>query len=1040
MTTTPPRRSRLAVWALLAAAGPAVARADGPGQVTVGHARFTAVTPNVIRLEYAGSGHFVEDPSWFAVNRAARFAGGTVTRRDGTVTIDTGPVRLTYRDDGRPFSPANLSAVVRKGDAAVTWHPGDRNPGNLGGTVRTLDGATRAQSLGEGVVSRDGWYLLDDSRSPLFANGWVRDRPADAGTDWYLFGYGTDYRAALRSLTAVGGAVPLPRRYTLGLWYSRYWSFTADEFKQIVAEYDQHGFPLDTMVMDMGWHLNEVPPGVPGRAKKQIDTWTGYTWDAALIPHPAELLKWMHDHGLHVTLNDHPALGVQPHEAMYAAFMRAMGRDPASGDTVPFDAGDKRYLDTFYAFTHAPREREGVDFWWLDWQQYPRTRSVRGLTNLQLLNWYNYEHTATAAGGGGAGGQRGQSFSRWAGWGDHRYPIQFSGDADTGFPMLAAEVPFTATAGNVGAFFWSHDIGGHTGGRNEESYPRWCQFGALSAALRSHSTHDATTDRRPWNYPDWAEASMRVSFRLRARLMPYLYTAVRRATVDSVPFTRPIYLDHPTVEEAYHNAQEYQFGDDLLVAPIASPGAGPGRLAAQAVWFPPGRDGSPVDWFDFFTGEQFAGGEHAVAAAPIDQFPLYVRGGVPLPMRPYVNRPATAPIDTLVLRCYPGRDGVIGTSELYEDDGTTVGYAHGQSATTPLAYVRQGRAVTVTAGPTAGTFPGRPGRRTLVVELPDTRPGATADHGTCSYDAATGTTRVELPAAAVDAPQRVTVMVDLTPPDQVTAAAVDAHVRAVLGQPLAQWRAEHPRPDPELAPAIAAAQGVALMPVNQQAYGYGNDVALLYMHNHSTGPEQLTLTTAAGPQPLTVTPGQAVVRSAPAHRNDLRYARPATLAGLPDGLPPLHVGLPDAIAPGDDWATRATATASTGNAAAATDASTDGWPGDQRKEWVTAGETVGAWLRLTWDRPTRMTRVLLWDRPNRNDQVRAGTLDFSDGSTLAVDALPNDGILPGVIEFPAKTCTWVKFTVTRAGERTENIGLSEMAVGDGERTTATTRP
>ena len=151
---------------------------------------------------------------------------------------------------------------------------------------------------------------------------------------------------------------------------------------------------------------------------------------------------------------------------------------------------------------------------------------------------------------------------------------------------------------------------------------------------------------------------------------------------------------------------------------------------------------------------------------------------------------------------------------------------------------------------------------------------------------------------------------------------------------------------------------------------------------------------------------------------------------MPDGLPPLHVGLPDALAMADDLATRATAEASTGDPKAAVDGSTDGWPGNQAKEWVTAGEKAGAWLKLTWPGPTRMSRVLLWDRPNRNDQVLAGTLEFSDGSQVDVDALPNDGILPGVVTFSPKTCTWVRFTVTRAGERTENIGLSEIAVAD----------
>src|ERR1051325_3063188 len=193
------------------------------------------------------------------------------------------------------------------------------------------------------------------------------------------------------------------------------------------------------------------------------------------------------------------------------------------------------------------------------------------------------------------------SFSRWAGWGDHRHPIHFSGDASTSFPMLAFEVPFTSTAGNVGCFFWSHDIGGHQRGRNEESYARWAQFGAFTAALRSHSTRDPTMDRRPWTYPRWAEDSMRISFHLRSRFFPYTYSSAAEACAESLPLLRPMYLDYPTVESAYHQPQQYFYGDHLLVAPIAEAGAGPRRLGRQVVWFPEGR------WYNFFSNERFDG-------------------------------------------------------------------------------------------------------------------------------------------------------------------------------------------------------------------------------------------------------------------------------------------------------------------------------------------------------------------------------------------------------------------------------------------------
>jgi alpha-glucosidase (family GH31 glycosyl hydrolase) len=707
------------------------------GIIVSGHARFTVITPNLIRVEYALNDAFVDAPSWFAINRSARDGDAKIAVDNGSVDIDTGIIHLTYHDDGKPFSPQNLNAVIKTGSSTTTWTPGMPSKGNLGGTIRTLDGVRGPVPLGEGVLSRDGWYLLDDSTSPLFSKHWIQSRPKNGGLDWYLFGYGLDYRAALSSFTAIGGAIPLPRKYTLGVWYSRYWPYSADDFKKIVEEYQAHDFPLDMMVMDMDWHL--IDTKVPGVKRAYLnEVWTGYTWNKDLIPEPELLLHWMHDQGVHVTLNDHPADGLQPHEEMYADYMQAMGKDPKSGETIPFDAGDKHYLDVFYQYSHLPREKQGVDFWWLDWQQGPSTLSLPDVTNLQILNYFNYTRST-------ADGLRGQSFSRWAGWGDHRYPIEFSGDANTGWDMLAFEVPFTSTAGNVGAFFWSHDIGGHMGGRNEESFTRWCQFGAFSAALRSHSTRDPTMDRRPWTYPAWAEESMRRSFQLRSRMMPYLYTSIAQGVRDSVPYIRPLYIDFPDKEEAYHNGQEYFFGDNLLIAPIAKAGTGPDRVADQSVWFP------ADDWYDFFTGQKFTGPVQSTISAPINEFPLFVRGGVPLPMQPYVSRPGTAPLKQLILRCYPGADGKTGTSSVYEDDGETTGYEKGELATTPLTYVRHGNAVTVTVGPTKGTFSKQVAERSVTLELP-----CTTQLTSCSvasarmmYDMATHTNMIELPASSI---------------------------------------------------------------------------------------------------------------------------------------------------------------------------------------------------------------------------------------------------------------------------------------------------
>jgi hypothetical protein len=177
----------LALFALLAssslpglaqaagAAGTAVART---GIETTGDARFTVISPTLIRLEQGAEGTFIDAPSWFAANRQARCQTYTVKQDGAAFSLDTGKLKLTYTPNGKPFGQDNLKIELANGPA---WVPGTPNQGNLGGTIRTLDGWVNPGSLGEGVLSTAGWYLLDDSNSNLIVNDWPAARPAKHG-------------------------------------------------------------------------------------------------------------------------------------------------------------------------------------------------------------------------------------------------------------------------------------------------------------------------------------------------------------------------------------------------------------------------------------------------------------------------------------------------------------------------------------------------------------------------------------------------------------------------------------------------------------------------------------------------------------------------------------------------------------------------------------------------------------------------------------------------------------------------------------------
>lgn len=692
----------------------------------MGAARFTLITPQCVRIEFRAdaSRGFVDAPTLFAAARPscpAAAAPLVVNDEPGEppAVVSSESFELVFIPGGEGLTGRSLQVRVRGPEglpAQAVWTPDSRQIRNLGGTLGTLDGLRGPpRRAPEGLLSRDGWYLIDDSRGHLLVDGWVRPRDAQPGDiDWYLFAYGRDYRAALRALAAVSGPVPVPRRYLLGSWYSRYWPHTSREYRAIVAEYAEHGFPLDVVVLDMDWHR---------------EGWTGWSWNRDLLPDAEDLLRWFHDRGLAVTLNLHPADGVGPHEDRYGPFMRALGMDPASRFVPAFDAGDRQYMTALFEQVLAPLERDGVDFWWVDWQQEKFVRSIPGLTNLQWLNRLFFEHTR----GSPVPRRRGVSFSRWAGdaaehrWGDHRHPIHFSGDAHTGWAMLAYQVPFTSTAGNVGCFFWSHDIGGHFGPRIEEATARWVQFGALSAALRLHSARSGVLDRRPWTYAEPFRESMRRAFALRAELMPHLYSEVHAACEQTVPLLRPMYLDHPGEERAYTAPRQYLLGADLLAAPVTAPGRGPNCTAMQAAWFPPCPWGR--GWRRWETGERHLPGDEAIVAASIHEIPLFVREGVPVVLQHPADRMTHAPGPHLRVRLWPcpvaGLE-VFGRTLLVEDDGVSDDAE--ARASTPIvakwsaADRRDGRSsdalrLSLTIGPSRGAFPAQPARRSWTIEL-----------------------------------------------------------------------------------------------------------------------------------------------------------------------------------------------------------------------------------------------------------------------------------------------------------------------------------
>ena len=743
------KRLSLLVATLLSAFSGLYAQKNNPvaapeAIVVCGNARFTVLTDRLIRMEWAQDGVFEDRASLAVVNRALPVPAFTSVRSGEGVTIKTSKITLTYK--GGRFSPENLSVQFGMG----TWRPGMAPDGNLKGTTRTLDGclgfeklSNRESELEDGILSRDGWALVDESSRHLLEavdtpwENWVAERPEGDRLDWYLFAYGHDYTAALGDFVKIAGRIPLPPKYTLGYWWSRYWIYTDEEILDLGREMRERGIPMDVMIVDMDWHYTyqDMQKRLGPDDFGQRRGWTGYSWNRDLFPDPEGFLHDVHALGYRTALNLHPASGIRPWEECYGPFVKdylsrtddydgpkdyVFGEEPYlyAGNkqpvgqpghlaSVPYRMDQQEWADAYFGSVIRPLERQGVDFWWLDWQQWRESKYVKDLSNTFWVNYAFFRDKEIN------GTERPFIYHRWGGLGSHRYQLGFSGDTYDEWSVLQFLPWFTSTASNVGYGYWGHDIGGHMQKRDHqrltdpEMYTRWLQFGVFTPIFKTHSTQSANLERKIWVYPDHYPYMLE-AIRLRYTLSPYIYTFARESYDTGVSLCRPLYYAWPEANEAYDYKEEYLFGDRILATAICEPAGEDGR-SARKMWFPRG-----CNWYDMALHTTHKGGSVKTLHYAIDENPWYVKAGSVLPLAgPEIRslQEASAVLGILVV---PGEGK--SSFRLYEDDGTSRNYEKA-FARTLIDKKRSGNKLVVNLWQREGEYEGMPVKRELFLRL-----------------------------------------------------------------------------------------------------------------------------------------------------------------------------------------------------------------------------------------------------------------------------------------------------------------------------------
>lgn len=499
--------------------------------------------------------------------------------------------------------------------------------------------------------------------------------------------------AGYRLLT---GRAPMYPKWTYGFFQSREHYKTQEEILGVAREFRKRHIPIDCIVQDWNYW------GDYG--------WNALLWDHKKYPDPEEMIREVHeDLGMKLMLSVWPSFGKDTEitkklEAVGGILEKpdvtkeVWGRvhDPLNPEAVEliWDSMKKEMLDI------------GVDAWWLDSTEpsYDADNSLSLLDcspcklgdNKNYLNNYAfstsknvYERQRSCRNDkrvyiltrSGFAGQQSNAVSSWTGdveatWETFKTQMR----ALLGFS--ASGIPYSTT--DIGGFFVNKYPEGCQNPEYRELYTRWFWFGVFSPIFRSHGT---STPREMWYFGESGEEFYDVQMKaskLRYKLMPYIYSTAFRVYKEHYTLMRPLVMDFAEDENVLDIQDSYMFGDALLVSPVTDCHA-----EEKEIYLP-----KNTVWYDYFTGESFKGGETVTVKTPIDQVPLFVRGGSILLTCEPAESTALLNENELSVNIYTGNDA---STILYMDEDDNYSYEEGNYAVIPMSWDEQQRTFTVSA-------------------------------------------------------------------------------------------------------------------------------------------------------------------------------------------------------------------------------------------------------------------------------------------------------------------------------------------------------
>lgn len=678
--------------------------------------RISAEVDDVIRVRLAPDGVFGRSHSWAVVSKSQQGSSWRLREDEAyyylitprlRVHIQRNPCRVSFHTpDGELISGDDPARGISwAGSEVRCWKQMNTADRFFGFGERGSPMNKRGQTLvnwNTDAAEHDPWtdplyqshpffFVLNDGAAHgiFFDNAWRASFDlgksshdayafgADGGEMNYYFIPGPAPRDVLHRYNQLVGTSPLPPMWSLGYQQCR-WSYeSAKRVRGIAKRLREREIPCDTIYIDIDY----------------MDGYRCFTWNGKTFAKPDRLMKELRKMGYRVVVILDPGI---KRDAGYSVY-----DDGVAGEHFCRDEDGEHYVgkvwpgETVFPDFTRPATREwwgslykglledGVTGFWNDMNEPADFTNETQTVPLTLRHDNDGEPASHRAVHNVYGMQMARAtfegvdklrpnerpfvLTRAGYSGVQRFAAVWTGDNLSSWEHLRMSIPMLLNMSVSGMSFVGADIGGFRGDPTPELFTRWIQAGIFYPLCRTHTCGGMGKDgaeQDPTVYGKKHEKLNRRAIELRYELLPYIYTQLRETERTGDPLLRPLWFDEPLMERVHRRDYEFFFGRSLFVAPVVHESA-----KKREFMLPVG------EWYDFFNGKHYAGGEETSVAVDLKSIPMFARGGAIVPTREAVQFTDEAPLAELTLNVFKGN----GVASFYNDDGLSYDYRRNAS-------------------------------------------------------------------------------------------------------------------------------------------------------------------------------------------------------------------------------------------------------------------------------------------------------------------------------------------------------------------------